>query len=124
MIGRRIREYRQGKKIKVADFATLIGISQGTLSDIENEKTKPSAETLSSIVRNTDIDAGWLLAGKAKEEVGDAPEIYQPPSAPPISPRIAALMNNFEALGEEDKRSIEKIAAALAQPGKVKRKAG
>lgn len=51
---------------KVADFAKLIGISQGSLSDIENGKTKPSAETLASIVRNTDINAAWLLT-----DIGD-----------------------------------------------------
>lgn len=69
MIGERIRAYRQNRGIKVAEFATLIGISQGSLSDIENQKTKPSSETIESLVRNTDIDARWLLVGE-----GAAPE--------------------------------------------------
>jgi transcriptional regulator with XRE-family HTH domain len=64
MIGCRIRAYRKNKNIKVADFAALICISEGSLSDIEIEKTRPSSETLAAIVRNTDIDANWLLTGK------------------------------------------------------------
>lgn len=63
-IGTRIKEYRLRKGYKVAQFASIIDISQGSLSDIENEKTKPSAETLSSIVRHTDINALWLLTGE------------------------------------------------------------
>lgn len=66
MIGDRIREFRKEKGFKVAEFAALIGISQGSLSDIENNKTKPSAETLSAIVRKTDVNPGWLLTGEKK----------------------------------------------------------
>lgn len=113
MIGKRIREYRQNKGVKVADFAALIGISQGSLSDIENGKTKPSAETLASIVRNTDIDATWLLTGE-----GIAPERT-------INPRTAALAANYEALGDEDQRALERIVLTMAQSQKaVKKKAG
>lgn len=67
-LGSRIREYRLSKNFKVKKFAELIGISQGSLSDIENEKTNPSAETLESIVRNTDIDIYWLFTGDRKTE--------------------------------------------------------
>lgn len=75
-VGPRIRTYREGKGYRVKDFASLIGISQGSLSDIENEKTRPSAETLSSLVRNTDIDARWLLTGEtAKGHKAQPPEM-------------------------------------------------
>ncbi|MEW5745239.1 MAG: LexA family transcriptional regulator [Nitrospirota bacterium] len=67
-IGARLREYREKKHYKVAEFASIIGISQGTLSDIENEKTKPSAETIAAIVRHTDINATWLLTGRTTEK--------------------------------------------------------
>ena len=63
-IGERIKSYRVRKGIKLRDFAKLIGISQGGLSDIENDKTKPGANTLVSIVQKTDINPGWLLTGE------------------------------------------------------------
>lgn len=62
-LGKRIKEYRLNAGYKIAEFASVIGISQGSLSDIENEKTKPSSGTLETLVRNTDIDAVWLLTG-------------------------------------------------------------
>ncbi|WP_183355984.1 helix-turn-helix domain-containing protein [Geomonas silvestris] len=71
MIGSRIADYRRGLKFKVAEFARIIGISQGSLSDIENNKTKPSADTIEAIVRNTDINPGWLLTGVGPKRTGD-----------------------------------------------------
>ncbi|EKD36779.1 MAG: hypothetical protein ACD_75C01374G0002 [uncultured bacterium] len=71
MIGNRIGDYRRGLRYKVAEFAKLIGISQGSLSDIENNKTKPSAVTIEAIVRNTDINPGWLLTGVGPNRKGD-----------------------------------------------------
>lgn len=64
MIGRRLREYRKSKGMMGKDLAKLIGISHGSLSDIENEKTKPSSDTLASIFHNTDINPMWLMVGE------------------------------------------------------------
>jgi len=78
MVGSRLREYRKRKKMMAKTLAKLIGISQGSLSDIENGKTKPSSDTLTSIVRHTDINPAWLLTGdgpvmrgEIKEELDD-----------------------------------------------------
>lgn len=65
-IGKRIREYRQEKKLKGKELAGIINISQSALSDIENGHNKPSADTIASIVKNTDIDTYWLLTGEGK----------------------------------------------------------
>lgn len=71
MIGKRIQDYRMFLRLKVGEFAKLIGISQGSLSDIENIKTKPSADTIAAIVRNTDIRPEWLLTGEGPMRKGD-----------------------------------------------------
>ena len=62
--GKRIRAYRQEKKLKGKELADIINISQSALSDIENEHNKPSADTIASIVKNTDIEPYWLLTGE------------------------------------------------------------
>lgn len=123
MIGRRIREYRQGREIKIADFAKQIGISQGSLSDIENEKTKPSAETISSIVRNTDIDATWLLTGEPK---------HPPPAAAKPDRFTEKIVLMLEGMTDEQKEKVRQYAedqkrladleAAAAGGGKPKRR--
>ena len=65
-IGKRIKSYRLKKNLKATELSEKIGISQGTLSDIENDKTKPSADTLSLIIRHTDINPTWLLTGRGQ----------------------------------------------------------
>ncbi len=64
MIGMRIKEYRKMMGATAVEFAKLAEISQGSLSGIENMKTKPAADTIAAIVRNTDINPMWLLTGE------------------------------------------------------------
>lgn len=66
LIGSRIKQFRKIIGLKTKDFSSLIGISQGALSGLENEKSKPSADTLSSIVQHTDINPVWLLTGEGE----------------------------------------------------------
>lgn len=65
-IGLRIRKYRESKGLNAIQLANIIGVSSGTLSDIESGNTQPSADTLASIVRNTEISAKWLLTGQGE----------------------------------------------------------
>ena len=119
MIGERIRQFREGSGLKVAAFAKIIGIGQGTLSNIENGVSKPSADTLSAIVRHTNIDAVWLLTGE-----GQGKEKREVDGPGRISPRAEKLVENYEALNEEDKRAIERLAFTVAECQKITSKAG
>jgi len=62
-IGDRLKQYRISKGYKVLEFSRMLDISQGSLSGLENNKSKPSAETLANLVLHTDIDLKWLLTG-------------------------------------------------------------
>ncbi len=64
MVGTRIRSFRKSKKLTLAQLSTEIGISLNSLASIETGKTKPSSDTLESLVRNTDINPDWLIAGR------------------------------------------------------------
>lgn len=64
MIDKRLELYRIAKGLKAKDFAHIIGISPGSYSEIKNGKTSPRADTLEKIIRNTEIDAHWLLTGE------------------------------------------------------------
>ncbi|WP_051236983.1 helix-turn-helix domain-containing protein [Paenibacillus pinihumi] len=50
--------------MKQSEFARLINLSQGRLSDIEQGKNKPSADTLIAVVNQFSPSAEWLLLGK------------------------------------------------------------
>ena len=63
-LGDRLRKWRKSVPLKSYQLAKLISISQGSLSDIENNKSQPSAETISKIHLHTDINIVWLLIGQ------------------------------------------------------------
>jgi transcriptional regulator with XRE-family HTH domain len=46
-IGDRVKGIRKKNKMNQIEFSEKIGISQGRLSEIEQNKTKPSADTCS-----------------------------------------------------------------------------
>jgi len=67
-IGQRIKEFRKKEGLTLVQLSSLIGISHGSLSGLENGKSKPSAETLSNFCLNTDIDMAWLLTGDGSKK--------------------------------------------------------
>ena len=67
-IGKRIKKYRLHKKLKGTELSKIINISQSALSEIENENTRPSSDTIISLVTNTDINPYWLLKGEGEIE--------------------------------------------------------
>jgi len=77
-VGKRIREYRKMIGVKGYQFAKTIGISQGSLSDIENENSLPSADTIAKLHQTTPVNIIWVLLGKGSilrmvKEIIDAP---------------------------------------------------
>jgi transcriptional regulator with XRE-family HTH domain len=64
-VGQRLRKAitkRYGKRNEY-QFAQDIGISQGSLSDIVNGRSSPSALTLLKIKENTTISINYILKG-------------------------------------------------------------
>ena len=63
-IGGRIKRVRKIDELNQVDFASKIGVSQGTLSELEQDKYKPSTDTVMAIKDNFNTDLNWLLYGK------------------------------------------------------------
>ena len=63
--GPRIKKWRKGIPMKSYELAKLINISQGSLSDIENNNSNPSAVTIVKFYLCTDINLAWMLTGKS-----------------------------------------------------------
>ncbi|KRE73928.1 helix-turn-helix domain-containing protein [Paenibacillus sp. Soil750] len=60
-IGSKIKQIRKVNNMTQNEFSKLIGISQGTLSEIEKGKAKPTIETLQEINNCFQIDLNWLI---------------------------------------------------------------
>ncbi len=63
-MGMRIRSWRESQGMKAKELARRLKISGGSLSEIENGKTLPSALTLASIHQNTGLNVGYVLTGE------------------------------------------------------------
>jgi transcriptional regulator with XRE-family HTH domain len=76
--------------LKSYQLAKLIRISQGSLSDIENCKSLPSADTIAKLYQHTNLNIICLLTGKA--------HIRKTQHAPGEEP---AINKELEAYGED-----------------------
>ncbi len=72
-VGQRMKAWRKSMSFKLKDLSDKIKISQGSLSDIENNKCLPSAKTLTNLCLYTDLNICWLLTGFGSI-VGQTPE--------------------------------------------------
>lgn len=71
-VGGRLKYWRKVSRLRLVDVAAIIQVSQGSLSDLENDKSLPSATTLTGLCQKTDMNLYWLLTGEgsmvSKEE--------------------------------------------------------
>ncbi|WP_264804607.1 helix-turn-helix domain-containing protein [Cytobacillus sp. NCCP-133] len=63
-IGTKIRAIRNRKKITIAQMSDGTGLSKGFISNVENNNTSPSINTLSTIADFLDVPLPYLLLEK------------------------------------------------------------
>lgn len=69
-IGSRIKRIRSLSEMNQVEFSSLLGISQGRLSEIEKDNTKPSAETLIALRKKFGVDLNELLISTKPSRTG------------------------------------------------------
>lgn len=62
-VGKRLKTWRKYSMFKLVELSKKVRVSQGSLSDLENDKSLPSATTLANLCLYSDIDIYWLLTG-------------------------------------------------------------
>lgn len=65
-IGARIKHIRKSHELNQVSIAQSLGISQGTLSELEKNKFNPSVETIVQIHQKFDVNINWLLLGEKR----------------------------------------------------------
>jgi transcriptional regulator with XRE-family HTH domain len=65
-IGQRIAQIRREARLNREAFAKRVGVSQSAVSDVENEKNKPSYDMIVGIAAAfPDVSLSWLITGAA-----------------------------------------------------------
>ncbi|HIE41698.1 MAG TPA: XRE family transcriptional regulator [Nitrospinaceae bacterium] len=94
--GTRIRKWRKSVPMKSFELARLIKISQGSLSDIENNKSNPSASTIVKFMKYTNLNVHWMLTGqKGDMKTGKITE-EDPPFVITMNPRVKKVLIQYE----------------------------
>lgn len=99
-LGERIKFVRKKNMLNQVEFAKIIGVSQGTLSELEQDKYKPSIETLISIYKDFSVDLEWLLVNS--NEVDNSKNTY----VSKVTGKEVELLPLFRKLTAEDQDEI------------------
>lgn len=101
-LGERIAKIRGG--LSQQEFADRLGVSRNTLVRYEKDQRVPDATFLKRIVDDFGVAPGWLLMGAGEFQLE-------------LTPREAALLDNYRHSPERAKRNLETTSALLAQSG-------
>ncbi len=63
-VGKRLKSWRKHSMFKLVELSKKIRVSQGSLSDLENDKSLPSTTTLANLCMFSNININWLLTGR------------------------------------------------------------
>jgi len=63
-LGGRVRAARENESLTLDDLHRKSGLSKGFLSDIENDKRNPSAESVLYLSDKLKVSVEWLLRGR------------------------------------------------------------
>ena len=102
LLAARVLALRESLGMSTRAFAEAVGVSQPTQSRIERAKRMPDALYLRRLRERFQVDLNALLLGEA---------------APALTPRAAALLQNWQAASDEGKAAIEGTAAFAAHEG-------
>lgn len=115
--GKRLKAWRKSFPLKLMELSHLIKVSQGSLSDLENDKSLPSATTLANLSTHTDLNIYWLLTGNGPVSRKLAPEMEN-------STEQSRLYEDFLFMMQDRKlkEMVEKMIAVYKN-GDLKKKA-
>ena len=109
-IGDRIKELRLSKKWSQKKLAEKINTDNRQVCTYENNKTFPSAETLTNLAKAFDVTVDYILMGKLSNTATDELK----------DKRLLALFKNVQYLDEEDKNTVINLISGLIIKSKVK----
>ncbi|WP_369691840.1 helix-turn-helix domain-containing protein [Bacillus cereus] len=110
--GNRVKTLRMEKKLTQQELADKIGVSKSALSQIENNKTTPSRETVSALSRILEVTTDYLLGLSEYREL-DKEEASE------VRKEMDELTNKLEKLSEERQKFLIDMMKAIVEKGSL-----
>jgi len=104
-IGQRLRTARKSKKLSLLDVRDLTGLSTGNLSDLENDKFSPSANTLIQLRQVLNVSIDWMLTGNLTKDI-PSEDILREKTPAYLSTDEKMLLDMYHRLDNEDRKNI------------------
>lgn len=102
--GERLRSERERLGLTQDEFSEKGGVKKRAQINYEKGERSPDSEYLAAIT-GIGVDIVYVITG-----------VRATPAATALSPRAAALVDNFEHMADEDKRALERLADAVQKP--------
>ncbi|MCP1312599.1 helix-turn-helix domain-containing protein [Paenibacillus tyrfis] len=112
-LGEKIKYIRKTNQMNQKEFADRIGVSQGTLSDIERGNGFPSYETILALKKAFKCDLNWLIDADIDSELGN--ELF----GVNVSDQEIALIQLLRNLPELEKNEFLQIAKIKAKKNNI-----
>lgn len=124
MIGQRIKQIRNSKKLTQDDFAEIIGLTKNFISLIETGNRTPSDRTISDICRVFHVNEAWLRTGDGEmfEPVNRDAELaaflgdIMKDEDDDYRRRLLSVLQRLDRI--EDWELLERVATRLAEDSK------
>lgn len=93
----KFKAFRKANKLTLQQMAAKLGVSNGFLSEVENNKKMPGGDVLISLKRNYDISLDYLLSdGPTAKFAAELECTYAPESLPPEELDLLKRFRNLD----------------------------
>ena len=105
-VGRKVRDLRLRQGLTVQRLAEATGLSKGFISQVENNRTSPSLQSLHAIANALEVSVAYLVV-----EENQVPHVVRAAQRPSV--RVGGNTSRVEILSAQPKRNMEVLMAEL-----------
>ena len=107
--GDKIKSARISKKLTQKQLADLIGAKHNSVSDWEQDKSRPAMDTIELICGTLDINPSYLMGTKSDDEYGNIVGNLM------NNPDLLDMIEEFKNLSENDKKAIRQLISSISK---------
>lgn len=109
-VGKNVRKIRKEKGLSILDLKNLTGLSKSTISDLENDKSSPTIETLQKIANALNVDIKEFFKNESEKQSNTEDDLED------VFPEgVYVLRRASKELSPEAKKQIIKIMKAFLE---------
>ncbi|MEG0772873.1 helix-turn-helix transcriptional regulator [Clostridium sp.] len=114
-LGQTIKNIRNSKGFSIMKVKELTGLSKSTISDLENDKSSPTADTLQKLATALEVPVEeFFKEGNDTEDISKEDNAVTPNTNAEPSP-LHLTIKEQEQIGEEGQKILREFALSLSK---------